>query len=200
MTRQRAAIDAYAKKNDLQIVEVFEEKGLTGRSEWENRPAWMEMIGKLNGVKTIIVENLTRLARDLTVQELVMRDLTKRGIVLISAAGEHTDDTDPTRTLIRQILGAFSQFEATMISAKLRAARNRKKEATGKCEGKKPFGHYPGEDVILSMMMDMRLHGSTSNHIANQLNKLGRPQPGGVSMAPALNQPHYHGTRSKIAP
>jgi DNA invertase Pin-like site-specific DNA recombinase len=48
---------------------------------------------------------------------------------------------DPTRKLMRQILGAFSDYEATMISLKLRGARQR---AAAKRkdyrEGRVPFG------------------------------------------------------------
>ncbi len=82
--RQRAMIADYCRQNNMQVVEYFEERGVTGKSEWADRAAWVEMIGKLNGVKTIIVENLTRLARDLMVQEMILADLRKRDIVLVS--------------------------------------------------------------------------------------------------------------------
>jgi DNA invertase Pin-like site-specific DNA recombinase len=35
------------------------------------------------------------------------------------------------------MMGAFAQYEKSMIVLKLRAARNRKKAKTGKCEGRK---------------------------------------------------------------
>jgi len=54
-------------------------------------------------------------------------------------------DDDPTRVLIRQVLGAVAQFEKSVIVAKLRAARVRKRRETGRCEGRKPFGTRPGE-------------------------------------------------------
>jgi DNA invertase Pin-like site-specific DNA recombinase len=39
--------------------------------------------------------------------------------------------------MVRQILGAVSQFEKAMLVAKLKGARERKRTATGKCEGRK---------------------------------------------------------------
>jgi hypothetical protein len=42
----------------------------------------------------------------------------------------------PTAVLVRQVLGAISQFEKTSLVAKLKAARDRKNPATGKCEGR----------------------------------------------------------------
>ena len=47
-----------------------------------------------------------------------------------------TDET-PTAILVRQVLGAISQFEKGSLVAKLRAARDRKRAETGRCEGPK---------------------------------------------------------------
>jgi hypothetical protein len=69
------------------------------------------------------------------------------------AADSGTDltaaDGDPTRVLIRRVLGAVSQFEKSVIVAKLRAARLRQHRQTGRCEGRKPFGAHPGEQAVL---------------------------------------------------
>jgi hypothetical protein len=46
------------------------------------------------------------------------------------------EDT-PTAVLVRQVLGAIAQFEKAGLVAKLAAARNRKRMAAGKCEGRK---------------------------------------------------------------
>jgi hypothetical protein len=52
------------------------------------------------------------------------------------------DDT-PTAKLVRQVLGAIAEFKA-MTVAKLRGARDRKRKATGKCEGRKSLAEmYP---------------------------------------------------------
>jgi hypothetical protein len=52
----------------------------------------------------------------------------------------------PTRVLIRQVLGAVSQLENSVIVSKLRAARVRQRRQTGGCEGRKPFAGDPGEE------------------------------------------------------
>ena len=70
----------------------------------------------------------------------------------VSAAG----DDDPTRTLIRKVLGAVAQFEKSVIVLKLRAAQVRKRGETGRCEGRKPFGTRPGEAEILGLMKRLR--------------------------------------------
>jgi DNA invertase Pin-like site-specific DNA recombinase len=77
-----------------------------------------------NGVRTIIVETATRFARDLMVQEVGHAKLRERGIDLIAAdnPGSFIDDT-PTAKLVRQVLGAISEFDKAMTVAKLRGAR-----------------------------------------------------------------------------
>ena len=69
--RNIAAIKAYAKQHDIRIVKVFQEEGVTGTMDSTARPKWAEMMLALlsNGVKTIIIERLDRLARELMVQE-----------------------------------------------------------------------------------------------------------------------------------
>src|SRR5437762_832008 len=56
--RQRRAISQYAAVNGYRIVRWFEEKAVRGAETWENRPAWMEMMENLNGVRTILIERL----------------------------------------------------------------------------------------------------------------------------------------------
>jgi DNA invertase Pin-like site-specific DNA recombinase len=98
------------------------------------RPCW-------NGSKATacgIVETASRFARDLMVQEVGFAKLRERGIDLIAAdkPDSFVDDT-PTATLVRQILGAISEFDKAMTVAKLRGARERKRREAGKCEGRK---------------------------------------------------------------
>ena len=91
-------------------------------------------------VKIILVETSSRFARDLIIQETGFRLLKDRDIDLIAvdSPGGFLDDS-PTAELIRQILGAVSQFEKSMTVSKLRAARERKRLANGKCEGRKSY-------------------------------------------------------------
>ena len=97
---------------------------MTGSKETMDRPAWVAMMAALhsNGVKTIIIEKLDRLARDLMVQEACIADLRKNGFILVSVMEPDLMATDATRVLMRQLLGAVAQYEKTQIVIKLRAA------------------------------------------------------------------------------
>ena len=113
----------------------------------------MEMLQRLaaDGAKTIIVESPDRFARDLAVQ-LAGHDMLKElGIAIIPASAPDffTEDT-PTAILVRQVLGVIAQFEKASSVAKLAAARKRKREQLGKCEGRKSHRETRPEVVALA--------------------------------------------------
>ena len=64
--------------------------------------------------------------------------IIKRGVRVLTAAGDDlTDTSDPSQVMMRQIAGAFADYEKTRLVSKLKAARERKRKAAGKCEGRK---------------------------------------------------------------
>ena len=111
-----------------------------------------------NGARTIIVETASRFARDLMVQEVGFAKLQALGIKLVAADSPSSflDDT-PTSKLIRQILGAVSEFDKAMVVAKLRGARERKRVITGKkVEGRKSHAERNPELVTLVRQLRRR--------------------------------------------
>ena len=170
--RQLAAIETYAKTNGISIAHVYQEEGVNGSRETMDRPAWIDLMVALhsNGVRTVIVEKLDRLARDLMVQEAAIGDFQRHGFTLISVAEPDLMATDATRVLIRQIMGAVAQYEKCQIVARLRGARMRMKAETGRCEGTKPFGSYEGEDAIIGRMKELRASGLGFDRMAIQMN------------------------------
>jgi DNA invertase Pin-like site-specific DNA recombinase len=51
-------------------------------------------------------------------QELGILALTNRGVRVVTASGDDlTDDSDPSRTMMRQIAGAFHQYEKSRLVA-----------------------------------------------------------------------------------
>jgi DNA invertase Pin-like site-specific DNA recombinase len=188
--RQSAACEHYAAKYGLQIVVTYVERGVTGKSELDNRPALRACIDALlaNGTRILLIEKLDRLARDLMIQESIVQDMKRKGITLISASEPDLFSDDPTRTVIRQILGSFFQYERAMITSKLKAARERIKSdgrAPGaknyspdpvvnrNSEGRKPFGQKPGEAEALKMIMAWSGGRVTAQCIAANLNTAG---------------------------
>jgi DNA invertase Pin-like site-specific DNA recombinase len=173
--RQNQAIKQYAKSNGIHVVQTFEERGVSGTKELDHRPALSALIEALHGdgVKTVIVERVDRLARDLMVQESIIADLKRNGYEVVSVAEPDLCSDDPSRVLMRQVLGAFSQYEKAMIVSKLRGARQRKKAKKGRCEGQHPFGSHVGEPEAIRMMQQLRQTGHSYLAIAGALDAAG---------------------------
>lgn len=173
--RQLAAIKGYATEHDIRVVKVFRDEGVSGTRDLDNRPALSDLMLALlaNGVKVVLVERLDRLARDLMIQESIIGEFQKHGFQLISVAEPDLLSDDPTRKLMRQFMGAIAEWEKSMIVRKLRAARNRVKAKTGKCEGRKPYGFYDGEQAVIDRMKALRSEGLAYDDIAERLNADG---------------------------
>ena len=177
LPRQRDAIKRHAAANGLTLARVFEERGVAGDTESLDRPAWVAMLAEIlaNEVRVIIIERLDRLARDLYVQEHILRDLKKRGITLLSTVEPDLGSDDPTRVMFRQIVGAVCQYEKNMLVAKLKAARKRIRDRGRRCDGAKPFGEDPREAAVLADIRARRAAGETLEGIAQALNASGIP-------------------------
>ena len=141
LKRQRDAVRSYAKIHKLNVVKEFDDPAVSGADPIQDRPGFGELLSYItgNGARIVLVENASRFARDLAVQ-IAGHDLLKdRGIDLIPVdAPDHFTDETPTAVMVRQILGAVSEFEKASLVQKLRKARDRKRAETGRCEGRKP--------------------------------------------------------------
>jgi DNA invertase Pin-like site-specific DNA recombinase len=159
--RQWAAIDAYAASSGFMIAQpAYYDAAVSGADPVDTRPGFRSLLGYLGdnpAVKVILVETANRFARDLIVQETGYRMLRDRGIELIAvdSPGGFLNDT-PTAELIRQVMGAISQFEKASIVAKLRGARERKRAEAGKCEGRKSHAELRPDVVKLARRLRRR--------------------------------------------
>jgi len=158
-SRQSETVEEFASKNGYSIKETFRD-AFTGTEA--DRPEFNCMVGTMlgNGVLTILVESLDRLARDVMVQSLLLSKLAQHGITLVNCiTGEDVTasmNDDPMRKALIQIQSVFSELEKNRLVAKLRRARQAKKETIGKCEGRKAFGEKAGEQETVEMMRSLR--------------------------------------------
>jgi DNA invertase Pin-like site-specific DNA recombinase len=159
--RQREAIRRYAKAGGIEVIEEYRDEGVSGTKDLDDRDGLSDLMARIrsNGVRVVLVERADRLARDLMVSEIILAEF-RRLCVQVVAADSGTDlsvgDDDPTRKLVRQILAAISEFDRSVLVSKVRAARVRKRRATGRCEGRKPYGTRPGEADVVALIHKLR--------------------------------------------
>jgi len=149
--RQREAVHKYARKNSIEIAKEFRDEGVSGTKELNDREGLAALLDRLesNGVKIVLIETANRLARDLAVSEVILSQFRDIGARVLTADNgtdlTRGDSSDPTSKLIRQILGIVSEFDKDVTVLKLKAARERIRRKSGRCEGRKPFGHNDSE-------------------------------------------------------
>ncbi|MFC1652250.1 recombinase family protein [Planctomycetota bacterium] len=188
--RQRDEIKRYAKKDGYEIVQWYKE-AYTGTEE--DRPEFICMVEDLltNGCRTIIIECMDRFGRRSMVSEQLLALLIRKDIAMISAmtgqcvTADVQDENDPWEKFIVQIQSNFAELDKRLLVRKLRMAREAKKAKTGRCEGRKPYGFYPGEQDVIRRIRQLarKPHGEERlgcRAIARQLNKEGVRTRSGV--------------------
>lgn len=165
--RQRDSISKFCNAHGLKPFGEFFDKAVSGTVEGMDRPAFADMLERVpflavNGIviEAIVVERVDRLARDLMVSEVLLAECRKRGIKVYAAdqgalLDMATNGGDPTRVLIRQVMGALAEWDKSTLVLKLRTARERKKALTGYCCGNRPYGHYPDEQKTIAYVKQL---------------------------------------------
>lgn len=182
--RQRLACANFCIAHNLTIVQNFFDAH-TGASE--DRPAFTEMLQAIQHnhanaegdqrIQAVVIERMDRLARDLMASEFLLRELRTMDVKLFATDQGTLDDmasndVDPTRILIRQIMGALAQWEKCTLVKKLRAAQMRAAKEGRVC-GKKPYGSYTEEQDGLRQLAEWDRQGYSCPDIADMMNARG---------------------------
>jgi site-specific DNA recombinase len=156
--RQAETIAAFAAEHGYSVEQTFRD-AFTGTEA--DRPEFNKMLEAIlsDGVRSILIESLDRLARDVLIQSLLLAKLAQYEIKLINCVtGEDVTaalSQDPMRKALIQVQSVFSELEKSRLVSKLRRAREAKRK-TGKCEGRKAFGEKPGEAEVVGLMRLLR--------------------------------------------
>jgi len=144
--RQINAIETFAEhvrrnvRRSRTELRTFVEKGISGTVE--KRPAFSEMIAyaDANDCKIIIIEDMTRLARELLLQMQLATFIASKEIDLYSAnTGENISKAiydDPMRKAMIQMQGVFSELERSTMVKRMIGGRKIQHE-TGMRNGKR---------------------------------------------------------------
>jgi len=136
-------IRRFKEDNPLVEVEVlnFEDFAMSGKNT-KDRPALMEMMDKIDKrlINKVYVTKMDRLGRSL--QDLLnLTDQMRKKETDFIVVEQKIDTSTPQGNLLFQIIGAFSEFERTIIRERMEAGR-RKAMETGITKSGKPL-HRP---------------------------------------------------------
>jgi DNA invertase Pin-like site-specific DNA recombinase len=203
---QRAAITAAAANLGHTVAHWVSDDGLSGALPAEKRPGLSEALtliadGEAGG---LMVRDLDRLARAVTVQEAVLASIWQTdGAEVFTSNGivARDDPDDPMRTAFREIAAVFSGLERRMIAKRLRDGRRVKASRGGHEMGAPPYGwrcekRHPGnpdgklvpdsgEQAALARMRELHGLGLSTRAIASALTDEGFPTKRGGRWASA---------------
>lgn len=205
---QRRAIRDAARALDARIVGWCSDEGLSGALPAEDRPGLECALDKIDNGEAdgLIVRDLDRLARSVTVQEALLARVWLVGHASVFTSLPPTevmrdDPDDPMRTAMREMAGVFAGLERRMIAKRLRDGRRAKSAAGGHATGATPFGWksarrgpgnpngalvpVPAEQAALRRMWELSAAGSSTRQIADTLTAEGHQTKRGGRWASA---------------
>jgi putative DNA-invertase from lambdoid prophage Rac len=125
---QKYAIYEWAARTGHQVVDVYEDIGVSGALPPVERPGFKKLLGALDGADGLVVYALDRLARSLGELVDVFKLVESRGKVIISVRESWLQQLDPSvRKLIVAVLGWAAEMEQRFISERTRLALERLK-------------------------------------------------------------------------
>jgi len=197
---QERAIRGWAKSNKHQVIRIYRDEGASGANGLDRRVELADALeamgrGEADG---LVVARLDRLARDLVLQEQLLAEIRRLGGEPFSTDGGEQgylkdDPNEPSRKLIRQVLGAVAEYERAMITLRLRAGRRRKHERGGFAYGSPPYGWKArGGELVqdeaelagLQLARRLRQEGLPLAAIGAELQAQGFPPRRGVRWHP----------------
>lgn len=205
---QRRAIRDAARALDARVVEWCSDEGLSGALPAVDRPGLTEALDMIDNGEAdgLIVRDLDRLARSVTVQEALLARVWLVGHAAVFTSLPPTevmrdDPDDPMRTAMREMAGVFAGLERRMIAKRLRDGRRAKAAAGGHATGATPYGWRSGkrgpnnpngalvpvpfEQAALRRMNELRDAGASTHQIADILIAEGHPTKRGGRWASA---------------
>jgi DNA invertase Pin-like site-specific DNA recombinase len=189
--RQHDAVVNFCNTHRLFLMQEYSE-AISGTIDGLDRPQFAAMVERIERsrendaepVVGFVVESMNRLARTLMVSEYILLVCKEKGIKVFTCENGTLQDAaedsgDPSRVLVRQIMGAVAEFMKSELVKKMAGARERVRKETGRCEGRKPYGYRPGEQTVLNLMESLVALGWKPARIAQALNNDGHKNRSG---------------------
>ena len=181
INNQISSIKKYCNVNDFDLIEIYEDNGISGLIK--NRNGLNELITKIKSesIDCVIVYSLSRLGRKLKDVIQFIELLDKKNIKFISLK-ENFNSNDIVGKLMFNILGSINEFEVNILSQRISDVKQYKKSVLEVYNGKICFGlKRKGKKLIkdnteyetLEMINKLRENGLSYFKISDYLNDKG---------------------------
>jgi site-specific DNA recombinase len=141
LKNQKMRIRRYAEDNDLKIIEICEDIGISG-GKIENRPGIMHLIDLINGKKAeaVVGYKLDRFFRNAS-DAISTLDWLKGKKIAFHSITEKIDTTTPLGKFFVGITALYAEMERDVLSERIRDNLRMKKLRGEKTGGHVPYGY-----------------------------------------------------------
>ena len=180
---QIRAIEEYADKNDIKIVNKFIDRAKSATSD--KRPAFQEMIkyceADNTGISMVLVHKLDRFSRDKYDSAMYKQKLKVKGIRVVSVL-ENLDNS-PESLILESVIEGMAQYYSANLAREV--AKGQKENALKALHngGDAPLGYDVAFDKTylvneeeaqaVKIIFDMYVNGYSYSNIIDKLNDLG---------------------------
>ena len=180
--------------DDMMLVEIFKDEGVSAYASANRRPGFMSMISmaKDTDVSVILVHKLDRFSRNRE-ESIIFKSLLKKHGVVVKSITENFDPDTPSGFLFEGIIEVINQFYSMNLSMETRKGMVENVQRGYWNGGTTPYGYgkveVPGrgdrvhqkltlgdpvEVSTVQLIFDLAInHGLSTKSIANQLIKEG---------------------------
>lgn len=181
LINQNNKIKNYCKYMDYDLVEVYEDRGISGMSI-DKRNGYKDMVDYLmnNDIDGIVVYSLSRLGRRMK-DVIGLLDVLKRNGKSFYSIKENLNNEDKIGSLIVNIMSSINEFEVENIRERIRDVKREKKNK-GLVSGRLMYGYddvngklVKNEDEmkVISRIKGLRSRGYSWGKISDRLNNDG---------------------------
>lgn len=178
---QKSKIKDYCRLNDFELIEIYEDKGISGMSI-DKRDGYKEMVNYLtnNDIDGIVVWSLSRLGRKMK-DVVEFMDILKRNNINFFSIKENLSNNDKVGSLIMNILGSINEFEVEVIRERIKDVKRNKKQ-NGEVYGRLQYGwdNVEGKLIkndiefsVIKRIKNLKSRGYSWRKISNRLNEDG---------------------------
>jgi site-specific DNA recombinase len=189
---QKAKIAAWCVTNGYELVNVFVDAGISGKS-MDKRPGLQDAMKALKKGMALVSYSLSRLARSTKDALSIGETVAKRKADMVSLS-EQIDTTTAAGKMMFQMLAVLAEFERNLVAERTTNALQHKKATNQKYTNITPYGfeaiegrlvEVQAEAAIVAEIQAARAGGNTLQSIADSLNGRGIPTKTGKTWQPA---------------
>ena len=171
----------WAKKNGIEIIDIYPDEALTGRTD--KRPNFQRMIADAKNGKFdyIIVYKMDRFARNRYDSAIYKAQLKKYGVKVVSAMENIADG--PEGIILESVLEGMAEYYSANLSQNVLRGMHQKAELGKYMGGTVPLGYKISKDkdylidentaVIVKQIYEKYADGYTVKEICSELNASG---------------------------